>query len=173
MRTGGAGRGGAVTPEGVAAALLAQAEGSYSAEAAVGVLIEHRSWLARADFISFIEVAPSLGDERVLMASVDWEAAFAANLPASSSETQMLAVAAELAGVDTGRSLQDLLCGLDWANTTLVIRAVLHAQRGATVTPVTVTPFGPVRRTTEKTAESLVRDLPPEGDWIKPEGPGL
>ncbi len=171
MRAGGAGRGGAVTPEGLAAALLAQAEGSYSAEAAVGVLIEHRSWLARADFISFVDIAPSLGDERVSMASVDWGAAFAANLPASSSETQMLAVAAELAVVDTGRSLQDLLCGLDRANTTLVIRAVLHAQRGANATPFTVTPFGPVRRSAEKTAEPVVRDL--AGDWIKPEGPGL
>lgn len=162
-----------MTREGLVAALLAQAEGSYAAEAAVGLLIEQGSWPARADFHAFVDVGPSLGDDRVLMASVDWEAAIAANLPASSSEAQMLAVAAELAGVDTGRTLQDLLCGLDRANTTLVIRAVLHAQRGATATPVTVTPFAPVRRTTEKTAESLVRDLPPEGDWIKPEGPGL
>jgi hypothetical protein len=162
-----------VNPKGLAAALAAQAEGSYAAEAAAGLLIEHRSWLARADFRAFVDVAFSLGDDGVLMASVDWEAAIAANLPASSSEAQMLAVAAELAGVDTGRSLQDLLCGLDRANTTLVIRAVLHAQRGANTTPVTVTPFGPARRRTEKTPEPLVRDLPPAGGWIESEGPGL
>jgi len=162
-----------VIPEGLAATLLAQAEGSYPAEAAVGLLIEHGSWLARADFHAFVDVGPSFGDDRVLMASVDWEAAIAANLPASSSETQMLAVAAELAGVDTGRTLQDLLCGLDRANTTLVIRAVLHAQRGANATPVTVTPFGPVRRSAEQTAQTLVRYLPPAGDRIEPEGPGI
>jgi hypothetical protein len=162
-----------VTPEALAAALLAQAEGSYAAEAAVGLLIEHGSWPARADFHAFVDVGPSLGDDRVLTASVDWKAAIAANLPASSSEAQMLAVAAELAGVDTGRSLQDLLCGLDRANTTLVIRAVLHAQRGANATPVTVTPFGPVRRSAEKTAQTLVRYLPPAGGWIESEGPVL
>jgi len=162
-----------VIPEGLVAALLAQAEGSYAAEAAVGLLIEHGSWLARADFHAFVDVGPSLGDDRVLMASVDWEAALAVNLPASSSEAQMLAVAAELAGVDTGRSLQDLLCGLDRANTTLVIRAVLHAQRGANATPVTVTPFGPARRGAERTAEPLVRGLPLACGWIESEGPGL
>jgi hypothetical protein len=162
-----------VTPEGLVAALLAQAGGSYAAEAAVGLLIEHGSWPARADFHAFVDVGPSLGDDRVLMASVDWEAAIAANLPASSSETQMLAVAAELAGVDTGRTLQDLLCGLDRANTTLVIRAVLHAQRGANATPVTVTPFGPVRRSAEKTTEPLAEGLPLACGWIEFEGPVL
>jgi len=162
-----------VTPEGLVVALLAQAEGSYAAEAAVGLLVEHGSWPARADFHAFVDVGPSLGDDRVLMASVDWEAALAADLPASSSETQMLAVAAELAGVDTGRSLQDLLCGLDRANTTLVVRAVLHAQRGANATPVTVTPFSPARRRAEKTAEPQVRALPPVAGWIESEGPGL
>jgi hypothetical protein len=162
-----------VIPEALAAALLAQAEGSYAAEAAVGLLIEHRSWLARADFHAFVDVGPSLGDDRVLMASIDWQSAIGAHLPASSSETQMLAVAAELAGIDTGRTLQDLLCGLDRANTTLVIRAVLHAQRGANATPVTVTPFGAVRSSAEKTAEPLVRTLPPVAGWIESEGPGL
>jgi len=162
-----------VTPEGLVVALLARAEGSYAAEAAVGLLIEHGSWPARADFHASVDVGPSLGDDRVLTASVDWKAAIAANLPASSSEAQMLAVAAELAGVDTGRTLQDLLCGLDRANTTLVIRAVLHAQRGANATPVTVTPFGPARHRTEKAPEPLVRDLPPAGGWIESEGPAL
>ena len=173
MRAGSSGRGRAVNPDGVAAALLAQAEGFYSAEAAVGLLIEHRSWLARADFRSFVDVTPSLVDDRVMMASVDWEAALTANLPASSSETQMLAVAAELAGVDTGRSLQDLLCGLDRANTTLVVRAVLHAQRGADATAMTVRPFRPADGTLNRNARPRLRDLPPAGDWMRPEGPGL
>lgn len=162
-----------MNPEALVAALVAQAEGSYASEAAVGLLIEHRSWLVRADFVCFVDVAPSLRDDRVLMASIDWEAALAANLPASSSEIQMLAVAAELAGVDTGRSFQDLLCGLDRANTTLVIRAVVHAQRGANATPVTVTSFRPVGRSVEGNARPLSRDRPAVGGWMEPEGPGL
>ena len=160
-------------PEALAAALPAQAEGSYAAEAAVGLLVEHRSWLARADFHAFIDLATSFRDDRVSMASVDWEAALAADLPASSSETQMLAVASELAGIDTGRSLQELLCGLDRENTTLVIRAVLHAQRGADTTPVTVTPFRRVGVSVERTAEPVLRDRPPVGGWVELEGPGL
>lgn len=163
-----------MTLDRLAAALLAQAEGAYSAEAAVGVLIEHRSWLTRADFVRFVDVTPSSRDNQVLMASVDWEAVLVANLPASSSETQMLAVAAELAGVDTGRSLQDLLGGLDRANTTLVIRAVLHAQRGADAPPVTATPFRPVGRKAETTNTRLeLTEPPPAGDWVEHEGLGL
>ncbi len=162
-----------MTPEVLAAALLAQAEGSYSAEAAAGLLVAHRSWLARADFLRFVDVAPSFCDERVLMASVDWEAALAADLAASSSETQMLAVAAELAGVHCGRSLQDLLGGLDRANTTLVIRAVLHAQRGADAPPVTVTPFDPVAHSADRSAEAAFRELPSIDSRMEPEGPGL
>ncbi len=57
-----------MNPDGLAAALLAQAEGSYAAEAAVGLLIEQRSWLVRADVLAFIHVATSFGDDRVLMA---------------------------------------------------------------------------------------------------------
>ncbi|MHB1533092.1 MAG: hypothetical protein ACYC1D_00460 [Acidimicrobiales bacterium] len=162
-----------MTPERLGAALLAQAEGAYAAEAAVGLLIEHRSWLARADFVRFVDVAHSFHDDRVVMASVDWEAALAANLAASSSETQMLAVAAELAGVDTGRSLQDLLGGLDRTNTTLVIRAVLHAQRGANTSAVTVTPFSTVGRRAETNARPDRSEAPSAGGWAEPEGPGL
>lgn len=118
-----------MTDERLVAALLAQAEGSYAHEAAVWVLIEHRSWLARRDFLRFVDVAPAFSEKQVLLASVDWDGALRAELPASTSETQMLAVSAELAGVATGRTLQDLLGGLDRANTTLVIRAVLQAMR--------------------------------------------
>ncbi len=162
-----------MTPARLSAALLAQAAGSYSAEAAVGLLVEHRSWLARADFVCLVDVAPGFCDDRVLMASVDWEAALAANLAASSSETQILAVAAELAGIHTGRSLQDLLGGLDRANTNLVIRAVLHAQRGANATAVNVTPFpsiGPTTETNVRLHESAPR---PVCGWVEPEGPAL
>lgn len=162
-----------MTPEVLAAALLAQAEGSYSAEAAAGLLIAHHSWLARADFLRFVEVTTSLSDERVLMASVDWEAALAADLAASSSETQMLAVAAELAGVHSGRSLQDLLGGLDRANTTLVIRAVLHAQRGATAAPVTVAPFSTVGHSADRDVKAPFSGMPSVDSRTEPEGPGL
>ncbi len=162
-----------MTPERLAFALFAQAEGSYTAEASVGLLVEHGSWLARADFVRFVDVAASFGNDRVVMAWVDWEAALAAELAASSSEIQMLAVAAELAGVDTGRTLQDLLGGLDRTNTTLVIRAVLHAQRGADASPLTVTPFPPARRSPHARITFGPREPPAADAWSEPEGLGL
>ena len=162
-----------MTPEALAAALLAQAEGSYSAEAAAGLLVAHRSWLARADFLRFVDVAPSFSNERVLMASINWEAALAANMGASSSETQMLAVAAELAGVHSGRSLRDLLGGLNRANTTLVIRAVLHAQRGASTPPLAVAPFPPVGHSADRDVRTPFSDIPSVDGQMEPEGPEL
>ncbi len=133
------------------------------------MLIEHRSWLARADFRVFVDVAASFRDDRVLLASVEWEAVLAANLAASTSETQMLTVVAELAGVHTGRALHDLLGGLDRANTSLVIRAVLHAQYGADALPVTVTSFLRV-----ETNDMLDPSEPSSaGGWAEPEGPTL
>jgi hypothetical protein len=163
-----------VTYESLAAALLAQAQGSYAHEAAVWLLIEHRSWLQRQDFLRFVDVAPALAEERGLMASVDWDAAMAADLPASTSETQMLAVAAELAGVDTGRSLQDLLGGLDRANVTLVMRAVLHAHRGGEASPLTAAPFrADVLRAEVRAGRPGTAPPPSVGGGVEPEGPGL
>jgi len=86
----------------------------------------------------------------------------------------MLAVAAELAGVSTGRNLQDLLAGLDRANTTLVIRAVLHASRGADTPAVTTTPFRAARTTGRaKVDVHSSGHRSPGGDQSEPDGLGL
>jgi hypothetical protein len=46
--------------------------------------------------------------------------------PLSSSETNILRLVAELAGVDTSVPLGDLLCGLDESNAHLVLDAIAH-----------------------------------------------
>ena len=100
----------------------------FSAEAAVGLLIGHRSWLLRRDFVgAFTESFDSAGSA---MAFVDWPAAVASLdsgcLPCSSSEAQVLRLAASLAeGIPV--DLREAVCGLDATNATLAARALLHA----------------------------------------------
>jgi hypothetical protein len=64
------------------------------------------------------------------MAFVDWPAAVdgldAGQLPCSSSERQLLQLAASIA-VGIPVDLRDAVSGLDATNATLVARAVLHA----------------------------------------------
>ena len=130
-----------ITAEELGDALRAQAKGVYAEEASVELLIGHGSWLRRADFRAFINVGHSLSDETVLMAGIDWARATTANLPASGSETRVLELAASLAGIPGQLPLSELLSGLDDGNTLAVLRAVLHAHRGADADPVIVAPF--------------------------------
>lgn len=109
-------------------ALRRQAAGSPTAEAAVELLVAHGTWLQRSDFRARVDVQPALVDDR-LLASIDWRGALHADLPASSSERQMLQLAAELAGVDSGVALGDLLVGLDERNAAIFLRAVALAER--------------------------------------------
>jgi hypothetical protein len=102
----------------------------YAAEAAVELLIGHRRWLDRDDFV---EVSVETGDGLVSgepMAWVDWHSAVAAlgdgRLACSGSEAQVLRVAASVAeGVPV--DLRDAVSGLDEVNLALVAQAVLHA----------------------------------------------
>jgi hypothetical protein len=129
------------------AALRAGAEGSHPAEAAVELLIAHDLWPHRGDFLATaVTVTPALDDPGRLLAFIDWPAALAAYLPASSSEWQILALAAELAGVDSGRPLSELLGGLDDGNTFLVLRAVVHFRQGVKSQAMLVAPFARVSR---------------------------
>ncbi|MDA8033692.1 MAG: hypothetical protein M0T71_05940 [Actinomycetota bacterium] len=114
----------------VAEALREHARGMYCTEAAVELLIGHRRWLERGDFVScFVGV---LDDEPggPPMAMLDWSGALEAlqqgELTCSSSEGQVLALAASLAA-GIAVDLQDALCGLDLANTMLLATAVVHA----------------------------------------------
>jgi hypothetical protein len=81
-----------MTSTSLAQALRACASGIYAAEAAVGMLIAHATWLDRDDFRRFIDAAPGTG-----MAAIDWPAAAAAlstgQLPSSQGEQKMLRMA--------------------------------------------------------------------------------
>jgi hypothetical protein len=100
------------------------------AEAAVELLISHRSWLVREDFRA---VAVEPGREVFtgqVMAAVDFAAAAealeAGVLPCSSGEGRVLRIAASIAGgvpVDLGEAVT----GLDEVNAVLAARAVCHA----------------------------------------------
>jgi hypothetical protein len=97
-------------------------------EAAVELLICHRRWLARDDFLVHVESCGGFRGES--MAAIDWRAAWAAledgHLPCSSSERQVLRVAASIAdGVPI--DLRDAVSCLDATTSVLVARAVLSA----------------------------------------------
>jgi hypothetical protein len=113
-------------------ALRACAAGIYPAEAGVGLLIGHGTWLHRRDFTGpFVHTGISLADGTTKMAEIDWAAAITAldagDLPCSGGEQRMLRLAASIAG-GTPVSLRDTLSGIDHRNVQLVITAVLHAS---------------------------------------------
>jgi hypothetical protein len=97
--------------------------------AAVELLIGHRFWLCREDFVaSFVEVDASVGGTAV--AFLDWGPAVRAlgsgRLACSASQGQVLRVAASLAeGIPV--DLREALSGLDERNLSLVVAAVLAA----------------------------------------------
>jgi hypothetical protein len=97
-------------------------------EAGVELVIGHRSWLVRDDFLVYVEFCRGFHGES--MAAIDWQQAWAAledgHLPCSSGERQILRVAASIAeGVPI--DLRDAVTSLDTVNAMLVARAVLAA----------------------------------------------
>lgn len=113
----------------IADLLRRRATGSYADEAAVELLIAHGVWLERRDFLTACVDYDHDGHDPVVWA--DWHTvpAFLESAPCSTSEARVLRLAAELAGIDTGRPLADLLCGLDDRNSGLVVGAIAHALR--------------------------------------------
>ncbi|HZD68183.1 MAG TPA: hypothetical protein VFA45_04440 [Actinomycetes bacterium] len=92
------------------------------------MVIGHRSWLIREDFLVYVEFCRGFHGES--MAAIDWWAAWAAledgHLPCSSGERQVLRVAASLAeGVPI--DLRDAVTSLDVVNAVSVARSVLAA----------------------------------------------
>lgn len=112
----------------LAAGLRAHARGDYGTEAAVDLLIGHRRWLERPDFLDAL-VLTDRERHRTPLAWICWPQvpAFLADAPCSSSEARILRLAASLAGTDPARPLSDLLTGLDDSNTALVAGAIAHA----------------------------------------------
>ena len=106
------------------------AKGLFSAEAAVELLIRHRSWLYREDFL---DIAVEFGQgitSAAVMAAVDFEAAAraleAGALPCSGGEGRVLRIAASIAG-GVPVDLREAVTGLDENNAVLAAAAVLHA----------------------------------------------
>jgi hypothetical protein len=115
-----------LTPHALTALLRADGHGSYATQAATELLIEHHRWLDRPDFqTACINVDDDAGYP---VAWVDWAAipAFVASAPCSTTEANVLRLAAELVGVDTGIALGRLLAGLDDRNGPRVVAAVAH-----------------------------------------------
>jgi hypothetical protein len=113
-------------------ALRACAAGIYPAEAGIGLLIGHGTWLHRHDFTGpFVHTGISLTDGITAMAEIDWAAAITAldagHLPCSGGEQRMLRLASSIAA-GTPVNLRDTLTGIDHGNIELVITAVLHAS---------------------------------------------
>jgi hypothetical protein len=102
----------------------------FCAEAAIELLIGHRNWLLRDDFVSeFVVVLEHTETERP-RAFVDWAGSVRAlesgRLCCSSSEGQMLRLAA---GIVEGIAvdLREVVCGLDATNALSAARALWHA----------------------------------------------
>lgn len=131
-----------LTPDQLTAMLRAWASGLYSDEAATDLLIAHRVWLTRLDFLTTCVDAIDDGwtrDGTTPMASIDWDRAahVADQASCSTSEAAVLRLAASLAGTGTG-SLADLARGLDATNTARLLDAIAHSagwhQHGITHT---------------------------------------
>jgi hypothetical protein len=107
----------------------------YGAQAAVELLIGHRWWLCREDFVGrFVRLVPHVAGDGVL-AVVAWRAAVRAlsmgRLPCSGGEGRVLRIAASIAeGVPV--DLAECLSTLDSANIGLVVEAVYRAGGYAT-----------------------------------------
>lgn len=119
-----------LTPEQLGPMLRAWADGLYTCEAAVDLLLAHRVWLARRDFLTTCVDAIDDGWTRegtAPMASVDWARAarFAFDAPCSTSEAAILRLSCSLAGTATG-DLAGLTRGLDVANVSRLLEAIAH-----------------------------------------------
>ena len=114
----------------MSSALRAWAKGLLCLEAAVELLIGHRLWLFRKDFLAVaVESGREVFSGREI-AAVDFVAAAGAlaagALPCSGGERRVLRIAASIAeGVPV--DLREAVTGLDENNAVLAAAAVLHA----------------------------------------------
>jgi hypothetical protein len=105
-----------LTLDKLTACLRVGARGAYATEAAVELLIAHRTWLRRADFR-----AACVDDDGHTLAWIEWDTVI------DFLNDALLLIAAELIGVDTHVPLGHLLTGLDAHNTHIVLDAITHA----------------------------------------------
>ena len=113
----------------LAEAIRAWAKGWLPAEAAAELLISHRAWLLREDFL---QVAVEAGWEPFrerMVAAIDFAAAADAvqgMLPCSDGERQVLLVAASIAGGIPVDLREAALC-MDAVNAARAAQAICHA----------------------------------------------
>ncbi|MEU1594512.1 hypothetical protein ABZ468_16985 [Streptomyces sp. NPDC005708] len=120
-----------IDPDGLADTLLETAGGSLALRAAIGLLIDHGLWVKRLAerpgllLIDYSRPAPKAY-------AVDWpkvvEALEAQDLPASSGELRILAIAASLADTAARIRLGDAVSGLDATNLDRVLKAIAEAN---------------------------------------------
>jgi hypothetical protein len=108
--------------------LRAHVAGLTSPVAAVELLIAHRTWLHRDDFLDRFTFTTSFNAAGT-HTGIDWAAAINAlgnDLACSGGEARLLRIAASLAqGIPV--DLRDAVTGLDHANATLVAQAITQA----------------------------------------------
>ena len=109
--------------------LRAHVAGLTSPAAAVDLLIAHRTWLRRNDFLDRFTFTTTGFNTEETRTGIDWAAAINAlghDLACSGGEARLLRIAASLAqGIPV--DLRDAMTGLDHANTALVTRALTQA----------------------------------------------
>lgn len=114
----------------VSTALRGHARGLHAAEAAVELLLAHRHWLRRTDFLdAFVHRYPAEEGMAGLM-FINWDevaqALACGRIACSGGERRILQAALSLAAgfpVD----LRDTATGVDGSNLRILARAVLHA----------------------------------------------
>jgi hypothetical protein len=135
-----------LAPDQCTRALRAFAVGWHPMEAAVELLIEDGRWLADERFLRRVGVAPAPDGSGVLTASPDWShlthLVTCAHL--RNGKNAILAIAIGLISdeYETGWSFPDLVAMLTYAESILVMRALLHAKVGPDEGPVRIDPFG-------------------------------
>jgi hypothetical protein len=97
--------------------------------AAVNLLIAHRTWLRRTDFLTRFTFTATDFDTGTTSTGIEWAEAINAlgcDLTCSGGEARLLRIAASLAkGIPV--DLHDAMTGLDHTNTALVASAVTRA----------------------------------------------
>ena len=112
----------------LAAALeAAAANESWDYRAAVGLVVEQRSWLYRYEFRQAVDA--EVDEDGTLFAWVRWDQ-IDTHSTASSGELRILEVARGLGGIPSPRSLRDLLSCFDERNAQRVLRAFEITLRG-------------------------------------------
>jgi hypothetical protein len=109
--------------------LRAHVSGLSAPTAAVELLIAHRTWLNRADFLARFTFTGTDFDTGTTSTGIDWTAAIDAlshDIACSGGEARLLRIAASIAkGIPV--NLRNAVTGLDRVNAALVAQAVTQA----------------------------------------------